>query len=97
MKAQFDYIAMINNVLNDPDLSLKAKALYFFILFWDSYNPRMPISIKSFSAYAVEGERSVRGGLNELIKADYIELKQTKMRGQYQGIQYIIKNWIPLS
>lgn len=72
-----NYTTLCNVALNDPDLSLKAKGLFAYLM---SKPDDWKISYRGLMAQLKEGQRAILGALAELEEAGYLdrELEQDK-------------------
>lgn len=82
------YSVVINSVLNDYKLSLKAKGVYFYI----ANKPKgWHFSLEIIASQSKDGIKSVRAGIKELIEAGYLERIPKKEKNKFTGWEYILK------
>lgn len=74
-----------NNLLNNPEISFKAKGLYSFMY---SKPDDWKFSIKRISLQAKESLDAIRSGLQELEKHGYLERIPCKEDGKFKGYDY---------
>lgn len=82
------YAQIHNDILEDEDLSLKAKGLLAYLLSrsddWDVFQAQL-------ETIGPDGETAIRSGIEELMNAGYLHRFQTKNeKGQYGEYLYII-------
>lgn len=82
------YQPIPNTVLDDADLSFKAKGILCYLLSrsdeWEVYQAQL-------EDLGPDGEHAIRSGLNELIEAGYIERNRRRGDlGEFQGYEYVI-------
>jgi len=65
-RLQDNYTIVYNKILNNPDLSLKAKGLYAFLC---SKPPSWKFSYDGLSAQLKEGKKAIRSAVKELVEA----------------------------
>ena len=77
------------NILNDTNISYKAKGLYLQMQFL----PRgFHITLDALSQLSTDGVSSIRSALNELEESGFLEREQIRDRGMLAGINYILKD-----
>ena len=81
------YTVIDNSILEDKELSLKAKGMLCLMLslpdYWD-------FTISGLTKRSRDGKSSVMATLNELEDAGYFRRIQIKENGKYAGIEYIV-------
>lgn len=81
------YTVIDNSILEDKELSLKAKGMLCLMLslpdYWD-------FTISGLTQRSRDGKSSVMATLNELEDAGYFRRIQIKDNGKYAGIEYIV-------
>ena len=87
-KNKRDHYTVIDNaLLEDTDLSLKAKGMLCLMLslpdYWD-------FTVGGLTSKSRDGKTSVMAALNELEDAGYFRRIQIKENGKYAGIEYIV-------
>lgn len=84
----YNFTTVPNFIFKDKSLSFKAVGIYCSIVRWhNSHNHK--ISIRSLQQEHKDGKDSVQSGLNELIKAGFIERLQSRdEKGRIQGTIY---------
>lgn len=87
-KQKRDHYTVIDNaLLEDTDLSLKAKGMLCLMLslpdYWD-------FTVGGLTSKSRDGKTSVMAALNELEDAGYFRRIQIKENGKYAGIEYIV-------
>ncbi len=83
-----NYTVMSNYHLNDRRLSLKAIGLLSRIL---SLPPDWDYTVEGLAAICLEGKSAVRGAIEELESAGYIERRQLhKDDGTFGGNEYVV-------
>ena len=86
----FNFTTVPNFIFMDKSLSFKAVGIYCSIVRWHN-SPSHKISIRSLQQEHKDGKDSVQSGLNELIKAGFIEREQTRdKKGRIQGTIYTV-------
>lgn len=83
-KIQVPFGQVPNQVMYDPNISLKAKGLFaYFQCKPDDWN----FSVKNIAKELAEGERSIRNAINELEEQNYLE----RQKQQSGYMVYILK------
>lgn len=87
-KQRRDHYTVIDNaILEDKELSLKAKGMLCLMLslpdYWD-------FTVGGLTKKSKDGKTSVMAALNELEDAGYFRRIQIKENGKYAGIEYIV-------
>lgn len=81
------YTVIDNSILEDKELSLKAKGMLCLMLslpdYWD-------FTISGLTQRSRDGKSSVMATLNELEDTGYFRRIQIKDNGKYAGIEYIV-------
>lgn len=80
------YTQIHNNIIDNPDLSGKAKWILIYLLSkpadWQVYE----LDIKN---HCTDGKHSIRSGIHELVDAGYIRRKKYRNEaGQFKGYEY---------
>lgn len=74
-----------NGVINNPQLSMKSKAILIYLLSkpegWQVYE-------SDIQNHCTDGRDSIRSGLAELIKAGYIVRGKRRVNGKFGGYEY---------
>ena len=78
----------MTNVMTDKNLSFKAKGAYSIIVHLAESN--IEISMQNIMSLTTDGEKLVRGAVNELIENGYIERVTIRKDGKISGMKYII-------
>ena len=87
IKIQRFFGAVPNELLNNPDISFKAKGLYAYL---NSKPDNWDFSVESIAAQVKEGIDSVRAGIHELEKFGYlIRIKYQNEKG-YWEVDYML-------
>jgi uncharacterized phage protein (TIGR02220 family) len=87
IKIQRFFGAVPNDLLNNPDISFKAKGLYAYL---NSKPDDWDFSIESISSQVKEGIDSVRAGIHELEKHNYLKrIKRQNEKGFWE-IDYML-------
>jgi hypothetical protein len=87
IKIQRFFGAVPNELLNNPDISFKAKGLYAYL---NSKPDNWDFSVEGISAQVKEGIDSVRGGIHELEKTGYLKrIKHQNEKGFWE-IDYML-------
>lgn len=82
------YTVIWNHAANNPELSAKAKGILWYLLTkkedWHVYEADIVKHMK-------DGLKSIRSGIKELIKAEYIKRdRRFKDNGQFDGWEYSV-------
>ena len=84
----YNFTTVPNFIFQDKTLSFKAVGIYCSVVRWHN-SPMHKISIRSLQKEHKDGKDSVQSGLNELIKAGFIERVQIRdEKGRIQGTIY---------
>lgn len=87
IKIQRFFGAVPNDLLNNPDISFKAKGLYAYL---NSKPDNWDFSVEGISSQVKEGTDSVRAGIHELEKYGYLRrVKHQNERGFWE-IDYML-------
>lgn len=86
-KKERDYTVFDNEMLRNPNLSLKAKGLLAYML---SRPPDWAFSVRGLSASGKDGPDSVRAALQELEDAGYVKRERKREKGKYKKVEYEI-------
>ena len=90
IKIQRFFGAVPNDLLNNPDISFKAKGLYAYL---NSKPENWDFSIESISAQVKEGVDSVRAGIHELEKSNYLKrIKHQNEKGFWEVDYMLFEN-----
>jgi len=77
-----------NELLNDPNISLRAKGLFTFL---QSKPDGWSFSINRISQQTSDGETSVRSAIKELEEGGYLKRESTRKKdGKWDGYDYIL-------
>jgi hypothetical protein len=87
VKRENPYAQIDKTVLNDTRLSWKAKGLLAFLL---SKPDTWEINIKNLIKQAKDGKEAVYSGINELITFGYIVRTESRNKGRFAQIVYLI-------
>lgn len=87
LKIQRFFGAAPNELLNNPDISFKAKGLYAYL---NSKPDNWDFSVESIAAQVKEGIDSVRGGIHELEKSGYLKRIKYQNEKGYWEIDYML-------
>ena len=87
IKIQRFFGAVPNELLNDPDISFKAKGLYAYL---NSKPDNWDFSVESIAAQVKEGIDSVRGGIHELEKFGYLKRIKYQNEKGYWEVDYML-------
>ena len=81
-----DLTVTVNTVINDSNLSFKARGLFIFI---QSRPEESSLSVEKLANFSKDGKESIRSGLKELETAGYLKRVQTyEESGQFSGYRY---------
>ena len=84
-----DYTVIANAAIRDSRLSFKARGLHHLLL---SYPDGWKVSIEHLTAQsAMDGETSVKSGLQELEKLGYLTREQVREKGKIVGYESTIR------
>lgn len=83
----FNFTTIPNFIFMDKSLSFKAVGIYCSIVRWQN-SPTHKISIRGLQQEHKDGKDSVQSGLNELIKAGFIEREIVRKNGRIDGVIY---------
>jgi len=87
IKIQRFFGAVPNDLLNNPDISFKAKGLYAYL---NSKPDNWDFSVESIAAQVKEGIDSVRGGIHELEKFGYLKRIKHQNEKGYWEVDYML-------
>jgi hypothetical protein len=87
IKIQRFFGAVPNELLNNPDISFKAKGLYAYL---NSKPDNWDFSVEGISAQVKEGIDSVRAGIHELEKFGYLKRVKYQNEKGYWEIDYML-------
>lgn len=87
VKKENPYVQIDKTVLNDARLSWKAKGLMAFLL---SKPDHWEINVKNLIKQAKDGKEAVYSGINELITFGYIVRAESRHKGRFSQIVYLI-------
>jgi len=87
IKIQRFFGAVPNDLLNNPDISFKAKGLYAYL---NSKPDNWDFSIEGISAQVKEGIDSVRAGIHELEKSNYLKRIKYQNEKGFWCIDYML-------
>jgi hypothetical protein len=91
IKAKYGVVP--NDILNNPNLSLKAKGLFCFI---QSKPDDWDFSIERIATQTNDGTESIRTAIHELEKAGYLSRKQSRDdTGRMDGYEYTLTENCP--
>jgi len=83
-----NFVMIDKGLLEDSRLSWKAKGVLAYLL---SKPDNWTIKVQDIEKRSIDGEKSVRSGLKELIEAGYAEIANAKdSQGRFLGKQYIV-------
>jgi len=83
-----NYGTIPNHILNDPNLSLKAKGLWGYL---QSKPDGWKFSISRIATQTKDGRESIRSAIKELEKAGYLRRVPVKdIAGKWTGFDYIL-------
>lgn len=85
VKKERDYTVLDNEMLRNPNLSLKAKGLLAFVL---SRPDDWVFTIRGLAHFCRDGPDSVRSAVQELEKAGYIVRRRKRENGKYREMKY---------
>lgn len=74
-------------IVKNKNVSLKAKGLYFYLLF---VHDGKRFTIESLSNELKDGKTAISTALNELIDNNYLIRKKKIINNRYDGYDYII-------
>lgn len=91
LKKQFKngWTQVPNAIINHAELSFKAKGLWMYI---NSKPENWDFAMWRIANETKEGEKSIRTGLQELVKFGYLEYKTKTKDGKLAGQEYILKD-----
>ena len=87
IKIQRFFGAVPNELLNNPDISFKAKGLYAYL---NSKPDNWDFSVEGIAAQVKEGIDSVRAGIHELEKFGYLKRIKHQNEKGYWDIDYML-------
>jgi hypothetical protein len=87
IKIQRFFGAVPNELLNNPDISFKAKGLYAYL---NSKPDNWDFSVEGISAQVKEGIDSVRAGIHELEKSGYLRRIKYQNEKGYWEVDYML-------
>jgi hypothetical protein len=82
-----NFTTVPNSIINDKNISLKAKGIYLFLI---SKPDNWTFSVDRIASQNSDGENSVRTGLKELEEHRYLKRVQINKRGVFGENDYII-------
>lgn len=87
-RLQDNYTVVMNKVLNDKNMSLKAKGLYAFLC---SKPSEWNFSYDGLTHQLKEGEKSIRSGIKELVEHGLlIRVPKKNKEGEFKGWNWIL-------
>ena len=87
IKIQRFFGAVPNDLLNNPDISFKAKGLYAYL---NSKPDNWDFSVEGIAAQVKEGIDSVRAGIHELEKFGYLKRIKHQDEKGYWDVDYML-------
>lgn len=87
IKIQRFFGAVPNDLLNNPDISFKAKGLYAYL---NSKPDNWDFSVEGIAAQVKEGIDSVRAGIHELEKFGYLKRIKHQNEKGYWEVDYML-------
>lgn len=87
IKIQRFFGAVPNDLLNNPDISFKAKGLYAYL---NSKPDNWDFSVEGIAAQVKEGIDSVRAGIHELEKFGYLKRMKHQNEKGYWDVDYML-------
>lgn len=91
VKPEKGYTVIHNHILNDTNLTFKAKGILVLLLSLPP-NPRN-LSIEQIARKHKDGASAVRSGIDELKDAGYLEVHQiNNALGQYDGVLWCLRD-----
>lgn len=76
------------NIVNDNNLSLKAKGLYFLLEYM--IDNKESVSLAAICKKCTDKETSLRNAIQELLDNSYLERTMIREKGKIKGIEYKI-------
>ena len=86
-KRNTTFVQIDKTALQDKSISWKAKGLLAYLL---SLPDDWQIYTSELTTHSTDGRDSTNSGLNELIKAGYVQRKQNKVDGKFAGYIYTV-------
>lgn len=91
IKPEKGYAVINNQILNDKNLTFKAKGILALLLSLPP-NPKN-LSIEKIAKWNKDGISAVRSGIDELKNAGYLDVEQVNNAlGQYDGVQWYLRD-----
>jgi hypothetical protein len=87
IKIQRFFGAVPNDLLNDPDISFKAKGLYAYL---NSKPDNWDFSVEGIASQVKDGVDSVRTGIHELEKSGYLKRVKHQNEKGYWEVDYML-------
>ncbi len=87
IKIQRFFGAVPNDLLNDPDISFKAKGLYAFL---NSKPDNWDFSVEGIASQVKDGVDSVRTGIHELEKSGYLKRVKYQNEKGFWEVDYVL-------
>jgi len=87
IKIQRFFGAVPNNLLNDPEISFKAKGLYAFL---NSKPDNWDFSVEGIASQVKDGVDSVRTGIHELEKSGYLKRVKHQNEKGFWEVDYML-------
>jgi hypothetical protein len=87
VKIQKDFTVLYNGVLENPNLSFKAKGLWAYCM---SRPDDWEFHVSHLATISKEGEDAIYSALKELIREGLVERTQTHEGGRFGSVDYII-------
>jgi hypothetical protein len=81
------YATVPNELLNNPDISLKAKGLFAYL---QSKPDNWSFSIDRMASQLKENRDAIRGAIKELEEHGYLIRKRRRENGKWNGVDYLL-------
>ncbi|MDB5288567.1 MAG: hypothetical protein JWR05_3516 [Mucilaginibacter sp.] len=83
-----DRLSLINKIILDASVSLKAKGLFSLLMFLPTYNV---INRTELIKHVSDGKDSLKTAFTELESKGYIKSTEVKKDGQFQGYKLSVR------
>jgi uncharacterized phage protein (TIGR02220 family) len=89
IKGRFDqpFVTLYNEAVQDPELTARAKGVHAYLL---SLPGDWVVRAKELHNHFKEGRDAIIGALNELVAQTYVERRENRDGGKFDGVTYIV-------
>lgn len=89
IKGRFDqpFVTLYNEAVQDPELTARAKGVHAYLL---SLPGDWVVRAKELHNHFKEGRDAIIVALNELVAQEYVEKRENRDGGRFDGVTYIV-------